>query len=233
MFPMIRCVALACLVLMAERAWSQNAQPQPDPPPAREPAPPPAAAPQLVSVEIELIELAALETPLDVDPAKADAELLARVRELARTGALRMSSKMRVTAVDGKPAMVQFGEQALLANASRVIRGGDPVRAAGPVSLSRTTLGTLMSATPTIQPSGNIVVEFQIEKSYLSQPQHKMADAEDVDAELPAARPQQFTTKSIVSVPDGKTTIIGGTSSKSSDGESSQVLVLMTVRAVK
>jgi type II secretory pathway component GspD/PulD (secretin) len=228
---MIRCSPLAFLLLVAQLTWSQEAQPQPSP--AQQEAAAPVAPPQLISVEIEIIELAALEVPLDVDAAKADAETLARVRELARTGALRMSSKLRVTTVDGKPATVQFGEQALVANTVRALRADGGPRPPGPVSLSRTSLGTLLNATPTVQPSGAIVVEFQLEKSYLAQPQHKMADADDVDAELPAPRPQTISTKSIISVPDGKTTIVGSISSKSSDGESSQVILLMTARALK
>jgi hypothetical protein len=152
---------------------------------------------QLVTIEVLMVQLAASGEGAKTPPVQSASTIV----DLDKQGKLDRTVRIRMSTVEGQPAMVQVGERVPVATSRNMtgrMRGGfsqippresrEPARetprdappedGAFTYSYSMFNVGTLISATPRVDDRGSILLEFKAEQS-------RLADAPRRDGDVP------------------------------------------------
>lgn len=199
----------------------------------------PLPAARLVSIEVALAEFDATLWPAQ-DPA-AGGKLLEALRAAEGQEKVYSFTQVRLSALENQQAMAQWAERVAVpagrtissSAAARVGLGGGGSGGfpqATSTSYSRESLGTTISATCRVDESGLIVIELNLEQSRLAADTEVKLDASDPDASV-LLKPVTKTLKTVVSIADGQTIVIGGMTTKTGK-QHRQDAILVTARII-
>jgi type II secretory pathway component GspD/PulD (secretin) len=90
------------------------------------------------------------------------------------------------------------------------------------------TTGTILSVTPRVAHDGGIMLQVNLEKSFVN----PRSEDSNIPAEVRSAGTMTATLQSTVSLRDGETVVLGGFSSSSKPGQS-QLVMLLTGRLAR
>lgn len=191
---------------------------------------------RMVSIEVSIVELAEKPNPEETLDAEASQKLISRIKELETQGKLAGLTRVRLSTLENSIATSQTGARAPAMTGRNTFpgqRGGE-----GPQSRPMTSamyqlqdFGTLVAATPRIEPGDTIVIDLQIEKSSPG------SDVRPPNTEPPrvegvvSARMSTITFRSTVRVTIGQTVIIQGSGTSSPTDGGSRTVILLTARA--
>lgn len=195
-------------------------------------------SPPMVSIEVVLAEF---NGPID-DALRqswaSDENPAQRLQQLERQGALGTVARIRLTTLHQLTARLQIGETAPVATgrtmrspAAREERGGFPTPSMMPGATSYTMqqLGTLVSATPTVDEDGLISIEFQSERTRLL-PNPPRPDAAAATEFVPQ-RTSSVSATTNVKIASGQTILISAARlDAAAKEESGELLILLTAR---
>jgi hypothetical protein len=179
---------------------------------------------KLVSLTILLVEAPASKLPDDLAPD----ELLPLVDKLARDNELTGHTRLALSTVDGQPGFVQNGEQVNVVTSIVDPRVGGRV---SPRNVSRQAIGTIVRCTPRVV-EGGVVASLEIEDSRLVPVAKPMGAPEEPVVELPPTV-QTTVARSVITIPTGRTVLVGGQRTTTPDGKSRQSLILVTAKVVE
>jgi hypothetical protein len=178
---------------------------------------------KLVSLTILLVEAPASKLPDDLAPD----ELLPLVDKLARDNELTGHTRLALSTADGQPGFVQNGEQVNVPQGdARVVGGRVTTR-----SFTRQSIGTIVRCTPRVV-EGGIVMSLEVEDSRLVPVAKPMGAPEEPVVELPPSV-QTTTARTVVTIPTGRTVLVGGQRTTTPDGKSRQSLILVTAKVLE
>lgn len=191
---------------------------------ARKPGRPVDLTSKMVEIDVQIVETTGDQDDEGLDPTVASEDALARVRELEKQGKVDVVHRIKLTTLDQQSAFVQVGERRPVVS-SRHIAGGRGVD-----SFTYENVGTILGVTPRI--AGNdVVMELDIEKSYLDDARPAAGDQDDDDSFVPP-RIVVAMCQTTIRVAPGQTVIAGGMQSQSDDGKST-FLILATARVAE
>ncbi len=178
-------------------------------------APQPQRAGRLVSVEVVIADVTGGEDrPLTAE----------RLAELEKGGQVTSLSRLRLSALENQPAVVQFGERVSLVT-GRTSLGG---RGAQDM-MAQENLGTMVSVTARVEDDQSIVMEFQAEQTRFA-PAAARAEGDNIErpAELP--RTAKITAQSTLRIEPGKSVVAGGKTTRTEQG-TMQTWILVSATA--
>ena len=195
----------------------------------------PAANARLVSIEVSLAEFdASLWAGQD---AAAAGKLLATLKAAEGQEKVYAFSQMQLSALENQPAMGQWAERVAVPSGRTLSGSGRVASVVGPggapsssTSYTRENLGTLISATCRVDEGGLIVIELNLEQTRMAADTEVKLDASDPDASA-LLKPVTRTLKTVVSVEDGQTILLGGMTTRSGK-QHRQDAILVTARIV-
>ncbi len=179
----------------------------------RPPAAPPQQPGRQISVEVVIADVTG----------EAEGEMTAeRLAELEKAGKVASLSRLRLSALENQPSLVQFGERVSLVT-GRTSFGG---RGGAQEMLSQENVGTMVSITARVDRDESILMEFQAELTRLTAPPAR-GDGEQADRSIEIPRTAMITAKSTLRVSPGQTVVAGSKTTKSAEG-STQTWILVS-----
>jgi type II secretory pathway component GspD/PulD (secretin) len=212
----------------SKRAFSNATPAEVSPSPAQRYAAKPPSSGRAVALDVTIAELADSAKSAVSLPLESPQKTLEIIRELESQGKVALVTRARLTTVDGRPAMLQIGEQANVAT-SRRMAAGRAARDGGGfgeavAQFTRQNIGLVIGATPRVQADGSLAVDFEFEKSQIAaRPQR--GDA----ADAPPPGVMTMKAQTTLHIPAGQTVIVGGTQ-MASPSESGQTIVLVSAQ---
>ena len=179
-------------------------------------APEPQRAGRLVSVEVVIADV------LGDDAAEMTAERLA---ELEKAGQVASLSRLRLSALENVPSVVQFGERVAVVTGRSNFGGGRGSQE----MVSQENLGTVVSVTARVEPDQSVVMELSAEVTRLA-PTPARAEGDNAERATEYPKTTTLMAKSTLRIPPGKAVVAGGKTTKSAEG-TTQTWVLVSASA--
>jgi len=189
---------------------------------AQEKAADKAASGAVVAIEVVLADMA----PVEKDGGdKDDQALIARIRELEKQGKLHSVTRLRLTTIEGQPAMLQFGERTPMAT-SRAFRGRGEEPA---TSYALQHVGTILEVTPRLQDE-KVLLDCKLEQSRMN-PGKPLAN-DQPDAAFEPNSVETITAKSTVPIRSGETAVLASRErAAGAEAAHTHILITATVQA--
>jgi general secretion pathway protein D len=198
---------------------------------------------KMVSIEVRIAEARwEADAPGETQPSATGQEsletgeqVLARIRELEKSGRLEVLNHVKLTTLENQPAVVQVGERAPVVTGVSYTRppsrtSGSPYSGPRTQNVSFQEVGLMVNVVPRVTSDGLVVVELDITKSRLTRPEPQRPSGEGEDtAPLGIPRTVTTTAKTTVSIADGQTVVIDAVSERSTS-EQSELLIIATAR---
>jgi type II secretory pathway component GspD/PulD (secretin) len=198
---------------------------------------------KMIAVELRIIEASRTVKPGGKGPQQPDEwglsgstdEVMAKVRELEKSGQVEVSDHVRLTTIENQPARIHVGQRKPVVTgvsfSPRTSRSGSSSTVASRLrQVSHENVGLMVGITARTSPDGFVVMELEVEKSRLTSPEAGTPVGQGSDGNV-IRTPAVLTcmAQSTVSVSDGKTVLVGGLST-TAQSKHSQLLVLVSAK---
>jgi type II secretory pathway component GspD/PulD (secretin) len=181
----------------------------------------------MVSIDAAIVEVRlASDKEMAGPPTIAADDIDAQLAALKKRGEVQILGRPRVMTLENQPAYLQVGaREPVNTEAATAPRGGAH-------AASKENMGVILGVTPRIADDGTVVMEIDIEKSQPAPAEGGAAGTRPKDGATGRSRVEVSTAQATISVPDGRTVVLGGMISQGKP-QRTELVFLVSARVIR